>query len=284
MLEVITISTHDTTNFELFKLSADKLGIDATRIGYGKKYTGHHLKSLWLMEFLKEQPYHKLMLYTDSMDAFFLGGIDEILHKYAQFNAPLVLSAEQNLNIRPTSTFDKYRRYRRLKSNRSKPYRFLNAGGWIGEAGEMLRILENIGAFGNIDDQEAMNLYYSDHPSELTIDSNHEIFSCTAGRTGLEKLDYRVENDRVINVITGSKPAIMHFAANNFTGGNKILSQLSMFGELRYPAKPPNRWNHFKNRLTSIFKTDNYFFHLVAPVIVLLVCLTVIALVFFVYF
>jgi hypothetical protein len=284
MLKVITISTHDTPNYELFKSSAHRHGIEFLRLGEGRTYDGHRTKILWLSEFLCNEPADSLILYTDSLDAFFLSNSDEILEKFRLFGAPLVFSAEQNLNLSEVSTWTKFQRYLVLMKNRPKPYRFLNAGGWIGEAGTMLQILDKIVALPFSDDQEALNFYFSENPNELVLDSGHQIFSCTAGRTGLELQDYHIENDRVTNQVTGSKPSIMHFAGNYFEGANQLVSQISYLRDYRYVIKKQDyRWYSLKNRLTDVFGTDNYRFHLIAPVALVLIAIVVIWTLFFLF-
>ncbi len=266
-MKFITVATHSTPAFEIFRASAEHHGISLEVLGWGKEYTSHNCKSLWLIEYLETLPEDEIVLYSDGYDAFFVAPESEILMKFKQFDHPFVASAEQNLNVE-ANFFTKLSTYLKLKKG-TKPYQFLNAGQWIGRAGAAKEILNLTISPDHFDqskqnDQSTLNQYFAQNPNALKLDDTHQIFSCTAGRTGLTKQDYTVKDDRVINNITGTKPAIMHFAGKNFDGANYLLSDISYLRDFRYEV-PDIRlaWYTFKNKLIDQTCQDNYLFHLI---------------------
>ena len=260
-MKFVTISTHRTPNFEIFEQSAKYHDISFDILGEGQRYTGHACKTSWLIDYLADLDSGEIVLYTDSYDAFFLAGEDEILRKYQKRNVPLLFSAEQNLN-QDGGMFQKWSVYQGLQKG-VKPYQYLNAGGYIGRAGYIRKLLEKTLDW-EVSDQSSFNTYFAQSGEALHLDDENEIFSCTAGRTGLETLHYRAKNDRLVNKHTGAKPCIIHFAAKNFRGANILLSQISYLQERRYDEReqPQYNWYKFKNRLIDLSCQDNYLFHL----------------------
>ncbi len=266
-MKFITVATHKTPDFEIFEHSARYHNIDVDVIGLGKKYTGHPCKSRWVCEYLSKLEPDEIVFYTDSYDAFFLVGEKEIDMKFKEFNHPLVFSTEQNFN-QHGPFFKRLSVYGKLPKAK-KPYQFLNSGGWIGRAAYTRRILEKAFELEKPEwregDQSYINRYYSEHHDAFCLDDEHKIFTCTAGRMGLEEQDYFPEKDRVINTNTDTEPCIIHFAGKNFTGANKILSHISYLNSLTYTSKISKnyKWYKLKNSLVDKTCQDNYLFHLV---------------------
>lgn len=265
-MKFVTVATHSTPDFEIFKKSAEQHGISFDILGWGEEYTSHMCKSIWLIEYLESLPGNEIVLYSDGYDAIFLADENEILEKFRKLNHPVIYSAEQNLNM-DGSFLHRLKTHLKLKKGQ-KPYQFLNAGQWIGEADAVLQIIKETVEFGELSgndlDQELLIEYMVMNPEAIKLDSEHLIFSCTAGRTGLEKKDYSIKNDRIFNSITGSEPCSIHFAAKNFVGANWIIRQISYLNAFTFESETPQySWYSFKNRIIDLTCRDNFLFHLV---------------------
>lgn len=276
-MKFVTVATHSTPDFEVFQKSAVQHNISFDILGWGKEYTSHKCKSIWLIEYLKNLPDDEIVLYTDAYDALILCDEEEILEKYTQFGHPVIYSAEQNINIEGTLS-EKLTTYLKVR-NGKKPYQFLNAGQWIGRAKAVRDILEETLASDMFDsrnnnDQSLLIKYMSLYRSAVKLDSKNLIFSCTAGRTGLEKKDYSIKNDRIFNNITETTPCSIHFAAKNFEGANWVVSQISYLHDVAFTSETPQySWYKFKNRLIDLTCQDNFLFHLVVHSLLILTLL-----------
>ncbi|MGN8225569.1 glycosyltransferase domain-containing protein [Gracilimonas sp. BCB1] len=276
-MKFVTVATHSTPDFEIFRKSAEHHKVSFDILGWGKEYTSHKCKSIWLIEYLINLPNDEIVFYTDGYDALILTSEEEILRNFNRLNHSVIYSAEQNINF-DGPFIKKVATYLRVKKGK-KPYQFLNAGQWIGRAGAVLNIIKETLSSDEFDsdnnnDQSLLIEYMSHYPDAIKLDYDNLIFSCTAGRTGLEKLDYSIKNDRIFNNITETTPCSIHFAAKNFEGANWVVSQVSFLHDVVFTSQTPQySWYKFKNRLIDLTCQDNFLFHLVVHFLLVIVIL-----------
>lgn len=148
------------------------------------------------------------VLYTDAADTFFLTSLPEILQKYEAMGSPqLLLSAEKGcypfphlVNYFPDNT---------------GPYRFFNAGGFIGEIQYLLDTLSGIKSFHYINNNDNAHwmLGFAERKITFSIDHNCQIFQTMSdvayGRDVL--LQKNGKKSRVFNAETKTFPSIIHF-------------------------------------------------------------------------
>ncbi|MEP1151137.1 MAG: hypothetical protein JXR20_06010 [Balneola sp.] len=281
-MKFVTVATHKNRNFELFQESATQQGVKFDVLGWNEEYTSHNCKSAWLIDYLKDLPDDEIVFFTDSYDALLLANEEEIYEKFLEFEHPFVMSTEQNFNY-GGKLIDKVKIYNSLKKGK-KPYQFLNSGGWIGECRYAEKLLKEISNPNKYDhklksDQSSFNKLYSKNNSLLVLDDGNKIFTCTAGRTGLEDLDYSVKNNRIINNNTNTAPCIIHFAGKNFTGANYLLSSLPNFGGKKFDTDKTTNYKTYKlkNRLIDLTCKDNFLFHQVAHILIIILILLVLS-------
>lgn len=260
-MKVITIATHANHHLDRLLASTRNFNIEIELLGQGRTYTAHNDKTRWTLEFLEKQDDDEIVLYTDGYDSAFLRGASYIEEEFLKMDHPFVLGTEQNFNCDepPLSKFLFYLKYPSGK----RPYRFLNAGGWIGRAGYVKDILKQIEKEG-ANDQDIFNQFITSNQDKLKLDYEHKIFSCTAGRSGMEGHDYILDSNGLIkNTITGSHPAIIHAAGNNYYGLEKITSKLDFFPKEEFSEAEIKNYEKYKFRNTVIAYTtkDNYLFH-----------------------
>lgn len=263
-MKVVTVATHHNHHLERLLISAKKQGIEVVIIGEGREYIDHSIKTDWLLEYLETVDKNEIILYTDGYDSVLLRDENYIQEEFEKFDHPMVFGAEQNFNCEASflKKFDYYVRFPKGK----KPYRFLNAGGWIGRAGYAKELLSKV--VGG-DDQSLLLKYVSKHKTAIKHDTDQRVFACMAGRTGMEKHDYTIDDQgRVQSSITNSRPAILHAPGKNYFGLYKIISQLKFFPEETFSKAEIKQYWKSKLRNVLIAKTtdDNYLFHLLLNV------------------
>lgn len=275
-MKVVTIATDHNHHLERLLVSAKHFGIDIIQLGKGREYKSHNDKTRWLLEYFDSLDEDEIVLYTDGYDSVFLSDLNYIEKEFLAMDHPFVMGTEQNFNCDapPLAKLDFYLSYPRGK----KPYRFLNAGGYIGRVGYVKEMLLRVEKDGE-NDQDMLNQYYSKNHGTIKLDHDQRIFSCIAGRSGMEDHDYALDADgKIRNTVTGSNPGILHAAGKNFYGLYKVISQLGFFpvetfseGEIRQYKK-----SRFWNKLTAYSTRDNYLFHFLLKSIVAIIVLTLI--------
>lgn len=160
---------------------------------------------------IKEDYTH--VLYTDAADSFFLSGLEEVLQKYEKMGKPkLLLSAEK-------SCYPFADLISRFPADVG-PYRFFNAGGFIGEVKPLLDTLSRLKSYYYINNNDNAHWMraYDERKIDLTIDHKCEIFQTMSDVDyGIEVVlespmsDYVFDKQRVYNKETGTYPCLIHF-------------------------------------------------------------------------
>ncbi len=261
-MKVVTIATESNKHLERLFNSAKHFDIPVIVLGKGKVYRNHNDKTAFLLEFLDDIDSSETVLYVDGFDCVFLRDLEYIERQFKTFNHPFVISTEQNFNC-GSSLLQKLFYYFKYPAGK-KPYRFLNAGSWIAKADYARSILEKV-LVENGDDQDLLNKYLALNHDSLSLDYRHEIFTCTAGRSGLETQDYEIEDGMIKNQITDSYPAIFHAAGKNFIGLSEIIKFLPYLKNelVDDPLVRKNyAYSKITNYLTAKTTKDNFLFHL----------------------
>jgi hypothetical protein len=97
-LHLTTVATHSEGYLPVLEKQAEEKGIKLVKLGFGKKYIGHHMKDLEMIEFLKTIPSGDFIIFVDGFDSLMLSDIEEIVSKFNEKKAKLVLSIE-NIGI-----------------------------------------------------------------------------------------------------------------------------------------------------------------------------------------
>jgi hypothetical protein len=107
--------------------------LELVTLVYTGEWTSHRLRDDMLREYLPTLAPKELVLFSDGYDSMFVAAEAEIVSKYASFDSPIVFTAERNCWP--------YRGFSRSYPPSATPFRFLNGGGFIGEAGAILDLL-----------------------------------------------------------------------------------------------------------------------------------------------
>jgi hypothetical protein len=137
MMKVITIAT-DLENAFLKRLlipSCQNLGLDLTILHMGKKEFKLRDKQTALAHYFAQcSAPEELIIYTDGYDTLFLRDEQYIREAYAGFPQSIVFSAESNCwPLGPLGLALQ-------EDSPSRPYPYLNSGGFMGPAGDLLKI------------------------------------------------------------------------------------------------------------------------------------------------
>lgn len=202
-------------NQDLFRVlvSKDPIGY---KIGHGAKIT------LLYSALSQIRDKSTLVMLVDGYDVIFGAPLTEILAKYQDMvrdipEKPIVFSAEMYCwpddkiafydVLDPTQGKGKGME----RQNDVSPYRFLNSGGFIGPASDILELIAPM--VETVDPQTDDQRFYTDRylrgDSSIQLDCQCNIFQCLANEMRTH-LVWDEEQERWCNAMTNTYPSIMH--------------------------------------------------------------------------
>lgn len=204
MLHLVTVATHSERYLPVLEKQAEKKGLELIKLGMGKKYAGHFMKDLEMIDYLKTIPTNDIVIFVDGFDTLMLGDVDEIKEKFESTNAELLMSVENigNLSFIHATVFE------RVKGN------YLNTGLYMGRAGFLLHFLEDMYS-KNYDMKSNQKTWCSylfaleidGKMDGIMLDENSEVFLNHSFTTSnILKFDRK---EKRIKIETGTKPCFI---------------------------------------------------------------------------
>lgn len=220
----ITVGTDDSKCYRLQHSSSEN-GFSFLNIGKDIPWRGSDMtgpgggqKINILKEYIKDLPYHDVVLFVDGYDVFSAENIEEIVRRYLEFKCKVVFACEETC-WPDQSIAENF-------PESETPYRYLNSGMFIGRVDEIRKILSN-----HIDDWDDDQLYYHKEflsgNHDIKLDYESYIFQCYDET--VHKREDSLYNPRT-NTLTclyhgnGDKNAKKHFSKlfNEFYGISSI--------------------------------------------------------------
>lgn len=206
-LHIITVAS--TVDKRLVKLMETCIwqGIDIEILGTGQPYQGNGQKLLYIKEYAKELDPDDIVLFVDAYDVLFIGSEEKILAKFLAFNTPFLISAEKVCFPFPSLAS----RYPETIS----PFKYINSGTFMGYAGFILNMLEDIRIDPTASDQGQLTKYLLNKLSLFSMDYFAEVFLCIFGVTKDEVI-FDQEAKSLYCIPTQSYPCIVHANGRSF--------------------------------------------------------------------
>lgn len=236
VLHVLTIATSTRPELAFLLTSAAKHGITPVLLGMGNPRLSYlqrdyslkiELFQSWIREKLGSGALspRDLVVCTDAFDVVFIGGPDAIIGGWeAAGSPPILFSAEKNLwpqeHLR--SHFDRAA----AEFGGSSPYRYINAGTYMGLAASLLAFWDRIpGPIKDADDQGLLQtVWANDGPAMgATLDYYRQVFYVPVF-DGMDK-------------IYSSKAPIVHFA------GGENFGRMGEFFRKKFPDALQPQYN-----------------------------------------
>nr|XP_023700716.1 procollagen-lysine,2-oxoglutarate 5-dioxygenase 3-like isoform X2 [Paramormyrops kingsleyae] len=232
-LLVVTVATEETDGFKRFLRTAREFNYTVKVLGFGEDWRGkpgggHRVR--WLKKELQKYKEHPelVILFVDSYDVIFASGPRELLWRFSRMGHRVVFSADtfcwpdQKLATQ----------YPNVKTG----LRFLNSGGFIGHAQELIAIVQQWKREDNEDDQLFYSKIYLDEVQRkslnITLDRGSYIFQNLNGALEEVVMKFEKERVRIRNVAYDTLPVIIH-------GNGPTKLQLNYLGNY-----VPTAWTH----------------------------------------
>jgi hypothetical protein len=224
--------------------SCRRCELSLTVLGQGRTWTGSSLRLLLLAELLASEPDDALYLCVDAYDVVLLPSARHVADRFLAFRAPIVFSAE--LGCWPFAELaDQYppapvvkpgsvpgRAASRPAPPLTTPFRFLNAGSYLGYAGALRRLIEEIAPQGTESDQGLFTRYYLAHRDSLTLDYRATLFQTLYGVEPDDLVFEGGSSFTLRNRWLDSEPCLLH---GNGPGRMTFLSMVSRLNARGWP-------------------------------------------------
>ena len=204
----LTIGTDRKKCSRLFT-SARHCGIDIVNLGNNVEWQGTDMvgpggghKVNLLREYINKLPDNDVILFTDAYDVFYADNLETITERYLGFNCKVLFSAEQY--CWPDADLE------HVFPDAPTKYRFLNSGTFIGEVGELKKML----ATDSVDDDGDDQLYYQklflSGKFDIQLDYEGYIFQTHEANTTMLE-------GQLFNPLTGCCSCIYHGNGGDLT-------------------------------------------------------------------
>ncbi|XP_078044009.1 procollagen lysyl hydroxylase isoform X5 [Augochlora pura] len=214
---LFTVATAETDGYKRYLSSVDTYGFrnNLNVLGMGETWKGGnmtHAGGGYKINLLKKalEDYKgdkkKIIIFTDSYDVIFLGGLAKIVEKFKNMNARILFSAEGSC-WPDKSLASKY-------PIATQGKRFLNSGGFIGYFSDIYDILHYAAIEDTDDDQLFFTKVYLDEKlrekHNIKLDHKSDIFHSLYAAVADVELKFEGGKASLINSVYNTKPLILH--------------------------------------------------------------------------
>lgn len=220
----LAIATKFHPHLALLRSLSNKFGLETRFIGYGDPDFQE-----WGSFYRKIEAYHHavrdicdagdgdaVVLLSDSFDFLPFAGPDEIVRRYLSFGADIVYNAEMYCHPWYMDGPARDERYKKaFPAHWNSRFKYLNAGGIVGRARNLLALFTTFSYAGQRDDQYYHHnafLGVIENPDltarvgTIALDRRAELFFCGAGSMG----ELEFDGARFRCKLTGTYPVLLH--------------------------------------------------------------------------
>lgn len=134
MLHIATVATHSERYLPVLEKMVSDKGLKLNKLGFGKKYQGHFMKDLEMIQFLKQLPEDDIVVFLDGFDTLMLAETEEIISKFLETGKKMIVSVENISNSFMTHSYN----FQKVQG------KFINTGLYMGYCGYILKFLEEM--------------------------------------------------------------------------------------------------------------------------------------------
>ncbi|XP_053954826.1 procollagen-lysine,2-oxoglutarate 5-dioxygenase [Anastrepha ludens] len=219
-IKVFTVATERTDGYLRYLRSAQRIyDIEVNTLGMDEEWKGGDMNGLgggYKIRLLREavEPFKNekdtIILFTDSYDVVFTGGLKDIYRRFREFGGKVIFSAEKF--CWPDS--DLARKYPPVSEANASP--FLNSGAFIGYAPQIYSILHDEEIKDDDDDQRYYTKIFLDTEKRkklgIQLDTHSHLFQTLNGARGDLKLDVDLDSNegKLLNINFMTEPVIIH--------------------------------------------------------------------------
>jgi hypothetical protein len=190
--------------------TANIFGINMEFIGIGETFIGFRERLPILQKHLRTVDPKEIIVVMDGYDTLFNNKPEIALERFLAKSTRILISAEKAFTYQYSAYFEKYNQI-------ESPYKFVNAGTYMGYAGDILNMLNTMFEvpYDGIDQGMIGAWLYDklDQPEKVQLDTNCDVFWVASG--DWNKLKEIAESKNPIkNPFTDTRPFVIHNTGN----------------------------------------------------------------------
>ncbi|MFT7378129.1 MAG: hypothetical protein ACI88Z_001965 [Sphingobacteriales bacterium] len=193
--------------------TANHLNYEPILFGIGLNFIEHKQRLELLKEYLQNVDPAILVVCMDGSDTLFNDSVSILLDKFEGMKTSILISAEKDYTYQ-------YLQFKELFDSSFSPYRYVNAGTFMGYAGALLEMLEEIELidkqFPEANDQGLLGIWVHNNlhnPGKVKLDLESAVFWVTTQDWYVLK-EVAENSKTIINPNTNQKPVIIHNVGN----------------------------------------------------------------------
>ncbi len=191
--------------------SAERNGISVNVLGAGITWQRNFQKVRMLKEAVDLLDPEEIIVATDAFDVIYLAGAEELEVLFRKMSSSIIFAAEKWNSFHYQESILHFEKI----APPSCSYKFLNSGTFMGNVTEIKKMLDYMlkttTKYQGKSDQRIYGKYATDHPEQVKLDYQCQIFWCTAGEwDAMEEIALITDKRRILNKITNTKPALIH--------------------------------------------------------------------------
>ena len=209
---VVIAAAHTPYRGALMERSAKRVGVEVVRYKEGEPWpndyrVGKLVHGLECVRSLPSDVTH--VMHVDTSDSLFLAGPEEILEKFELSHRWILIQGEKNCY--PEKALES--EYPPART----PWHFVNSGGWIARRDKAEVGMAKAAERATYCDQLCWSKQYLSQSHKhadcvpawpLDVDENCQIFQSMYLQ---QKSEFRLENGRLENLVTGGRPCVLHW-------------------------------------------------------------------------
>jgi hypothetical protein len=272
-LHIITVSTHSDYYFPYLIKSCKNNGKELTVLAYGEKWKGFNWRFKLVINYLKNINKNDIICFVDGFDVICTRNLNQLKDVFFKlknkYNCKIIVGEHKMIVNNNFSSCCKIllKYYFGECKNVS-----LNAGTYIGQAKDLIEILEtiyNTFPLNNADDQKLLTKYCLMNPDDIYIDVNNEIFLTL--ELPYQEIDKYIKfnkngNDINISYNNNNNPFFIHGAGQTYL--DNIIINLNYQYDYNNPINNELSKNFYKNIL---FRIKNSIFIIIVLIIIILI-------------
>lgn len=277
-LHIITVSTHSDYYFPYLIKSCKNNGKELTVLAFGEKWMGFNWRFKLVINYLKNINKNDIVCFVDGFDVICTRKLNQLEKVFFnlknKYNCKIIVGEHKMIVNNNLSSFCKIllKYYFGECKNVS-----LNAGTYIGQAKDLIEILEkiyNTFPLNNADDQKLLTKYCLINPNDIYIDVKNEIFlTLELPYQEIDKYIKFNKNGNNINISynNNNNPFFIHGAGQTYL--DNVIIKLNYPYNYNNPIKNELSKNFYKNIL---FRIKNSIFIIIVLIILFLIIIYIV--------
>ena len=174
-MKIVTVATHSDLYLPFLKKSIEKIGLKLEILGWGQKYTSHHIKDTLMIEYTEKCKKDDIILFIDGFDSIITENFKDIEKEFIKTKENLIVSIQDHNDLPLIQKIGFNLDFKPSSNNM-----YLNTGMYIGYSSYINKMLKNIRLHAGIISQPSNQViwqnYFNKYKDKIYLDTEKNFF------------------------------------------------------------------------------------------------------------